>query len=197
MIDQPTGHFPDRLEIEVHIDPDNMARSTGFSIPLYRDGKSLWRQGLDTAGEIDVAVIEVERSALPKTTCYRAFTPEHLLSPLDHVEVGTSLLVGAKGHRKVDRKPRVRTRLHAQANSRDMRLLAYHAIARASHRNGTGLGDARMARTTATSTFARSRGLRICVRSRSPARSEAEWGNVSNERGSSPKRGLRTPCPRN
>jgi S1-C subfamily serine protease len=93
VIDQPTQHFPDRLEIEVHIDPDNMARSTGFSIPLYRDGKSLWHQGFDTGGEIDVAVIEIERSALPETTCYRAFTPKQLLSPLDHVEVGTSLLV--------------------------------------------------------------------------------------------------------
>jgi Trypsin-like peptidase domain len=93
VIDQSTGHFPDRLEIEVHVDPTNMAKSTGFSIPLYRDGKSLWRQGLDAAGGIDVAVIEIERSVLPKTTCYRAFTPVHLLSPLDHVEVGRSLLV--------------------------------------------------------------------------------------------------------
>jgi hypothetical protein len=83
MIDEPSKHFPDRIEIELHIDPDNMAKSAGFSIPLYRDGKSLWRQGLDTAGEIDVAVIEIERPALPETTVYRAFTPQHLLGTLD------------------------------------------------------------------------------------------------------------------
>ena len=93
MIDELSKHFPDRIEIELHIDPDNMAKSTGFSIPLYRDGKSVWRQGLDTAGEIDVAVIEIERSALPEATVYRAFTPKHLHGPLDQVEVGTSLLV--------------------------------------------------------------------------------------------------------
>ncbi len=93
MIDKPSKHFPDRIEVELHIDPDNMAKSTGFSIPLYRNGKSLWRQGLDTAGEIDVAVIEIERPALPATAVYRAFTPQHLLGSLDHVEVGTSLLV--------------------------------------------------------------------------------------------------------
>jgi S1-C subfamily serine protease len=93
MIDEPSKHFPDRIEIELHIDPDNVARSTGFSIPLYRDGKSLWRQGLDAAGEIDVAVIELERSALPETTVYCAFTPEHLFGSLDQIEVGTSLLV--------------------------------------------------------------------------------------------------------
>ncbi|HET9700257.1 MAG TPA: serine protease [Burkholderiales bacterium] len=93
VIDEPSKHFPDRLEIELHIDPDNMAASTGFSIPLYRDARSIWRQGLDTAGEIDVAVIELERDALPATTVYRAFTPRHLHGALDQVEVGTSLLM--------------------------------------------------------------------------------------------------------
>jgi hypothetical protein len=91
--DEPTGHLPDRIEIELHIDPDNMASSTGFSIPLYRDGNSVWRQGVDAGGQIDVAVIEIERPALPRTTVYRAFTPAQLYDPLVHVPVGTSLLV--------------------------------------------------------------------------------------------------------
>jgi S1-C subfamily serine protease len=93
VVDEPSQHFPDRIEIELHIDPDNMAKSIGFSIPLYRDGKSIWRQGLDTAGEIDVAVIEIERAALPERTVYRAFTPMHLHAPIEQVEVGTTLLV--------------------------------------------------------------------------------------------------------
>ncbi len=93
VIDQPSGHFPDRIEIELHVDPNNMARSTGFSIPLYRDGRSLWRQGEDTAGEIDVAVIEIDRAALPETAVYNAFTPAHLQDPAVQVEVGTALLV--------------------------------------------------------------------------------------------------------
>ena len=93
MFDEPSQHFPDRIEIELHTDADNLARSTGFSIPLYRHGQSLWRQALDKAGEIDVAVIELERGVLPPTTHYGAFTPEHLLNPSDQVEVGTSLLV--------------------------------------------------------------------------------------------------------
>ena len=93
LIDRPSEHFPDRLEIELHTDPDNMTKSTGFSIPLYRGGKSIWRQGLDTAGEIDVAAIEIERAALPATTVYRTFAAEHLLTELGQVEVGASLLV--------------------------------------------------------------------------------------------------------
>lgn len=93
MVDEPSQHFPDRVEIELHSDRQNMAQSTGFSIPLYRDGKRLWRQGQDTAGEIDVAVIEIERAALPAAAVIAAFTPAHLLGPLDRIEVGTSLLV--------------------------------------------------------------------------------------------------------
>jgi S1-C subfamily serine protease len=86
-------HFPDRLEIELHTDADDMAKVARFSIPLYRDGTALWRQGLDASGEIDVAVIEVERSALPETAVFHAFTPAHLYAPEELVEVGSSLLI--------------------------------------------------------------------------------------------------------
>ena len=93
VIDEPSNHFPNRIEIELHTDSDNLSKSTGFSILLYRDGKSIWRQGLDAAGGIDVAVIEIDRAALPPTCLYRAFTPKNLLDPDYQVEVGTSLLV--------------------------------------------------------------------------------------------------------
>ena len=63
MIDEASNHLPDRIEIELPIDANNMAASTGFSIPLYREGESIWRQGVDAAGEIDVAVIEIELCA--------------------------------------------------------------------------------------------------------------------------------------
>lgn len=93
LIDEPSSHFPDRIEIELHTDPEDLAVSTGFSIPLYANGVSLWRQGTDTAGQIDVAVVEIDRSALPETAVYRAFTPGHLPQRFDAVEFGASLLV--------------------------------------------------------------------------------------------------------
>jgi len=91
--DDASGHQPDRLTIDVHTDLENVAECTGFSIPLYRNGKSLWRQGGDSAGDIDVAAIELERDALPADACLQAFTPDHLVRDLDRVEVGTPLLV--------------------------------------------------------------------------------------------------------
>src|SRR5258706_1588779 len=93
VIDEKSKHFPDRLEIEIHLDEANVTQSTGFSMLLYRDGKSVWRQGRDAASEIDVAVIEIDRAALPKSTVLRAFTPAHLQDSLDEVDVGTSLLI--------------------------------------------------------------------------------------------------------
>jgi hypothetical protein len=93
LFDEPTKHFPDRIEIVLHTDPDNIAATTGFSMPLYRAGRGLWRQGLDAAGEIDVAVLKIERTALPATAVYRAFTPDHLPGDNDTVEVGSSLLI--------------------------------------------------------------------------------------------------------
>jgi len=93
LIDAPSKHFPDRVEIELHTDPDNLAQSAGLSIPLYCDGRSIWRQGLDNAGEIDVAAIEIEHAALPATAVYRAFTSGHLPGAGDQVEVGSSVLV--------------------------------------------------------------------------------------------------------
>jgi hypothetical protein len=93
MADEQSKHFPDRIEIELHVDPANLAESTGFSIPLYRVGRAAWRQGQDASGAIDVAAIEIEQDALPRRTILQAFTPDHLPRRFDDVEVGTSLLV--------------------------------------------------------------------------------------------------------
>ena len=93
VVDEPSQHFPDRLEIELHTDQANLAKSAQFSMPLYRDRTSVWRQGRDEGGDVDIAVIEVERATLPETVVYRAFTPDHLHSPPDRVQVGTALLV--------------------------------------------------------------------------------------------------------
>jgi S1-C subfamily serine protease len=91
--DEPTKHYPDRIQIEIHTDATNLTRSVGFSVLLYADGKSVWHQGADSGGDIDVAVIELDRAALPDDAVLHAFTPAHLQESFDDVEVGSSLLV--------------------------------------------------------------------------------------------------------
>lgn len=93
VFDKPTGHFPNRLEIELHTDAANLTQSIGLSVLLYEGGKSVWRQGSDPGGDIDVAVVELDRTALPASVALQSFTPAHLQASLDEVEVGTTLLV--------------------------------------------------------------------------------------------------------
>jgi len=93
VIDKPSKHFPNRIEIELHTDAANLTRSTGLSVLLYQDGKSIWHQGKDPSGEIDVAVIELDRTALPDSVVLRAFTPDHLQASLSEIEVGAALLI--------------------------------------------------------------------------------------------------------
>ena len=93
VIDEDTQHFPDRLEIELHLDASNLTRSTGFSMLLYSEGEAVWRQGKDSGGEIDVAVIELDRKALPDESVIRAFSPAHLSANFADVHPGESLLV--------------------------------------------------------------------------------------------------------
>ena len=93
LLDADSEHHPNRIEIELHTDAENLAASTGFSMPLYQNGKSVWRDGRDSEGPVDVAVVEIERAALPRGAVVQAFTPAHLPRPDDAVEIGSSLLV--------------------------------------------------------------------------------------------------------
>ncbi|MDP3224973.1 MAG: serine protease [Rubrivivax sp.] len=93
LIDEPTEHHPNRIEIEIHTDVDDLARSIGLSMMLFEDGKSQWRQGRDAAGEIDVAVLQIDRDALPENAVIHPFTPDHIQSADKAVEVGSSVLI--------------------------------------------------------------------------------------------------------
>jgi hypothetical protein len=93
VLDEISNHRPDALEIELHVDPDNVAVTTGFGIPLYVAGTPVWRQAIDDAGTVDVVAIELDRTALPESLLHHAFTPTHLLKHLDRIEVGTAVLI--------------------------------------------------------------------------------------------------------
>lgn len=93
LIDEPSGHRPNRIEVQFHADADNLTKMSVLSIWLYENGRSIWRQGSDIGGEIDVAVIAIDAARLPEPHELRAFTPEHLQGELDDVEVGNALLI--------------------------------------------------------------------------------------------------------
>ncbi len=93
VFDEPTAHRPNRIEVVFHTDVQNLTLSGVLSVWLYTEGKAVWHQGSDAAGEIDVAVIALDRQALPDSAELRAFTPDHLQASLDEIEVGSHLLI--------------------------------------------------------------------------------------------------------
>jgi S1-C subfamily serine protease len=93
VIDETSKHLPDRIEIELHTDASDLTKSTGFSMLLYADGEAVWRQGEDSGGEIDVAVLEVDRAKLPANAIVRAFSPDHMPKTFGEVPVDAPLLV--------------------------------------------------------------------------------------------------------
>ena len=93
LFDGETAHLPDAIEIGVHTAAGDLARSATVRLPLYADGRGLWRQGEDGGGDIDVAVLEVHRGLLPATAVLHAFGPEHLLPTLTAAEAGSPVLL--------------------------------------------------------------------------------------------------------
>ncbi|WP_019937063.1 serine protease [Bordetella sp. FB-8] len=93
LVDDPSGHFPDRIEIELHTDASDLTRYTVFSMPLYDKGLALWRQAVDTAGPVDIAVIEIQTSRLPEGVQLQAFDTSHLDLQGEDVAIGDNLTV--------------------------------------------------------------------------------------------------------
>jgi hypothetical protein len=93
VLDEASNHHPDRLEIELHVDPQNSAAVSYLSMPIYNGGQPVWRQCVDSGGTVDVVAVEIQRPALPKSILFSAFTPAHLVAELDRIEVGDPVLI--------------------------------------------------------------------------------------------------------
>jgi Trypsin-like peptidase domain len=93
VLDETTQHRPDRLTIELHTDAENLTVVKFISLPLYRDGKALWRQGIDSAGMVDIAAVEIQRGEFPENSLLSAFTPAHLVTDFSQIDVGTAVLI--------------------------------------------------------------------------------------------------------
>ncbi len=95
LFDAPTKHAPDRIELVLHTSAHNLTQVATLSILLHRDGVSVWRQARDSGGDIDVAVLELDVTAMPEHSVVRAFGPQHLPVGFDLFELGDRLAVPA------------------------------------------------------------------------------------------------------
>ena len=92
LCDEISQHFPDAIRIKLHTDENNFTEAVDFLIPLYQDGKRIWRQSSDSTGDVDVAVIEIDQDALPVDVVYSSFNIDRLMRSC-YVEIGSALLV--------------------------------------------------------------------------------------------------------
>ncbi|WP_293501065.1 CrpP-related protein [Roseateles sp.] len=93
LFDAATGHAPDRIEIELHTNSRDLTQLATLSILLHRDGLTAWSQACDSAGEVDVAAIEIDRSAMPAGCVVHPFGQLHLPVGFDLFEVGDRLAI--------------------------------------------------------------------------------------------------------
>jgi S1-C subfamily serine protease len=93
LVDAPSEHFPDRIEIVLHTDEKDLTRHAVFSVPLYRNGIGIWRQASDSSGTVDVAVVEIEVDRLPSSAAMRSFSATHLDPAGEDVAIGDGLTI--------------------------------------------------------------------------------------------------------
>ena len=93
LYDAKTGHAPDRIEIVLHTDTQDLTQLAVLSILLHRQGLSVLRNARDTGGEIDVATVELDKATLPANSVLRAFGPQHLPDRFDRFRVGDRLAI--------------------------------------------------------------------------------------------------------
>jgi hypothetical protein len=91
--DAENTHFPDRIEIGVHTDTQDMTRHAVVSLPLYRDGLRLWREATDSGGAVDVAALEIAPAHLPADAALHAFDETHLDARDEQVAIGDALTI--------------------------------------------------------------------------------------------------------
>jgi hypothetical protein len=91
--DPASSHFPDRVEIGLHTDEQDLTQHTVVSLPLYRDGLGLWREATDTGGKVDVAAIEIPAAHLPPDAVLHVFDESHLDAGDEEITVGDALTI--------------------------------------------------------------------------------------------------------
>lgn len=91
--DAASSHFPDRIEIGLHTDAQDLTQHTTLSLSLYRDGCPLWREATDAGGAVDVAVLEIAATSPPADALLHAFDETHLEVRDEDIAIGDALTI--------------------------------------------------------------------------------------------------------
>lgn len=91
--DAESAHYPDRIEIDVHTDTQDLTRYATVSLPLWRDGVQQWREASDRGGAVDIAMMEIAPGSLPASAALQAFDESHLQPRGESIAAGDALTI--------------------------------------------------------------------------------------------------------
>lgn len=92
-IDASSGHLPDRVQFNVHLNREDLTRSATVELPLYSNGRAAWVQGQDSGGEVDVAVLEIRAGQLPVAAVVSALGVNNLEAHFNAVRTASPLAI--------------------------------------------------------------------------------------------------------
>jgi len=93
LLDLPSDHRPVRIEFGLHAAGADLTRHHRVSLPLYDNGKLMWRQAGDSGGDMDVAALEIPAMAMPRGAQFTAFGVRHIQVQMHAVRLGQPLLL--------------------------------------------------------------------------------------------------------
>jgi hypothetical protein len=93
LLDPPTDHRPVRVEFGLHAAGADLTQHHRVSLPLYDNGKSMWRQAGDSGGDVDVAALQIPAMAMPRGAQFSAFGVRHIQVQMHAVCLGQPLLL--------------------------------------------------------------------------------------------------------
>ncbi len=93
LLDAACDHRPQRIEFELHAAGADLTLHHRVSLPLYDNGKAMWRQAGDSGGDVDVAALEIPAMAMPRGAQFSAFGVRHIQAQMHAVRVGEPLLL--------------------------------------------------------------------------------------------------------
>lgn len=93
LADAESSHFPDRIDIGLHVDARDLTQHAVVSLPLYLDGLSQWREATDSGGAVDIATLEIALGSLPGNAVLHAFDTSHLEPRGEDVAIGDALAI--------------------------------------------------------------------------------------------------------
>lgn len=123
MAGQADSPAPDRLDIELAVDAMDPARRETCVLPLVNGEKPLWRGMRDAQGPVDVAVLPIAPSDLPKHALWLAFDETHLTAQGEDIAIGDVVsMVGFPQGLSLPRRPLPIARTGSLASPLQMRV---------------------------------------------------------------------------